>query len=124
MKEEIVLEKTEVYFLGLTDDEFINEIPTLFRLLNEEKLEKTQALADCLLKFPTEMTPFIFEVFETNDFNVTMKEWSLDFIVPQLPFFVKIALEDVLQRMAQSPSEEEKLALLDEKANSVLSGFI
>jgi len=118
------LEKTEVYFLGLTDDEFINEIPTLFRLLNEEKLEKTQALADCLLKFPTEMTPFIFEVFETNDFNVTMKEWSLDFIVPQLPFFVKIALEDVLQRMAQSPSEEEKLALLDEKANSVLSGFI
>lgn len=119
-----ILEKTELYFLELTDEQLIFEIPSLFLLLNGNKIMKTKSLANCLLKFPNEITPYIFELFESDTSDLRMKEWSLDYIVPQLPFFVKIALEDVLQRIAQSPSEAEKRVKLDEKAASVLSGFI
>ncbi|WP_168193848.1 DUF5071 domain-containing protein [Lysinibacillus sp. SGAir0095] len=117
------MEKTVVYFLELADEQLIIELPALFQLVKENKIMKTPALATRLLRFPNEITPFIFELFE-SDSEIAMKEWSLDYLVPGLPFFVKIALEDVLQRIAQSPNEEEKLVKLDEKANSVLSDFI
>lgn len=118
------MEKTTGYFLELTDEQFHNELPILFQLLNEEKITKSQDLAEILLKFPNEITPFIFDMFESGTSNIRLKVWSLETIVPQLPFFVKIALEDTLQRLANSPTDEEKLVGLDEKAATVLNGFI
>ncbi|MCM3389951.1 DUF5071 domain-containing protein [Ureibacillus chungkukjangi] len=118
------MEKTETYFLGLTNEQLQNEVPLIVQLLNENKLVKTQDLAKLLIKFPNEITPFIFEVFESAEKDISMKEWCLDFLVPQLPFFVKIALEELLQRIAHAPTIEEKSANLDDKALSVLNNFI
>ena len=118
------MERTKTYFLGLTDEQQQMEVPLIVQLLNENKLEKTQDLAMLLIKFPNEITPFIFELFETADKDISMKEWCLDFLVPQLPFFVKIALEEELQRIAHAPTIEEKKVNLDEKALSVLNDFI
>ena len=118
------MEKREKYFAELNEEQLQIEIPELMKLLTENKLLKTQDLATLLLKFPNEITPFIFELFESPAADISMKEWSLEFIVPHLPFFVKIALEDELQRIVQSPTNEEKLVNLDEKAKSVLNGFI
>lgn len=116
------MERTEDYFLALTDEQQKNEITVLFQLLKEEKIPKSMALAKILLKFPNEITPYIFDLFESD--NMIMKAWSLENVIPQLPFFVKIALEDALQRIAQSPSEEEQSVGLNEKAKNVLNGFI
>ncbi|MFC7684708.1 DUF5071 domain-containing protein [Ureibacillus sp. GCM10028918] len=118
------MEKTEDYFLAMTSEQLRNEFPLLLQLVSENKLMKTQTLAELLLKFPTEITPFIFELFESKSSNISVKEWSLDYIVPQLPFFMKIALEDALQRIAQSPTDDEKLVGVDLKAKNVLNGFI
>ena len=118
------MEKIETYFLELTDKQQQMEIPLLVQLLNEKKLEKTQDLAMVLTKFPNEISPFIFELFETVEKDISMKNWCIEFLVPQLPFFVKIALEEELQRIAHAPTIEEKKVNLDIKALSVLNNFI
>ena len=118
------LEKTEAYFLELTEEQVIDEIPVIFRMLDENKLTKTKELADQLLKFPNEITPHIFDLFESDATAIDMKEWSLDYLVPQLPFFVKIALEDSLQRIAQAPTAQEQSRNLQQKAKNVLDNFI
>lgn len=124
MRRSRVLEKTEAYFIALTEEQLRSEIPILLQLVRDNKIEKTQVLAELLLDFPTEITSFIFEIFESESTSIRLKEWSLDFIVPKLPFFVKISLEDALQRIAQSPAADEKLVRLDEKAKNVLNGFV
>lgn len=118
------MNKTESYFLELPEEKLISEIPALFELLNEEKIVKTQALADLLIKFPNEITPYIFGLFESETINIRMKEWSLEEIIPKLPFFVKIALEDSLQRVAKAPTDAERKGGLDVKAENVLNSFI
>ena len=118
------MEKTEAYFLELIEAQLLDEIPVIFQMFNENKLTKTKELADQLLKFPNEITPHIFDLFEINATAIDMKEWSLDYLVPQLPFFVKIALEDALQRMAQAPTDEERSRNLQQKAKNVLDNFI
>ncbi|MDN4493296.1 DUF5071 domain-containing protein [Ureibacillus aquaedulcis] len=118
------MEKTIEEFLAMTDEQLRSEIPLLLQLVDEKKVENIQMVAELLLKFPTEITPFIFELFESESTSITMKEWSLDYIVPQLPFFVKIALEDALQKIVHSPTDDEKLAELDQKAMDVLNGFV
>ena len=118
------MEKTKAYFLGLADEQLQMEVPLIIQLLSENKLAKTQDLAKLLNKFPNEITPFIFEVFESAEKDISTREWCLDYLVPQLPFFVKIALEEQLQRIAHAPTMEEKSVNLDEKALSVLNNFI
>lgn len=118
------MEKSISYFQTLSHEQLTTEIPVLFQLLNEEKVAKSQELAEFLLKYPNEITPYIFELFESDTPNMKLIEWTLETIIPQLPFFVKIALEDSLQRIAQSPTDEEKSLGLDEKALNVLNDFI
>lgn len=118
------MDKSTDYFLTLTDEQVKNEIPLIFQRLMEGKIVKSQELADILLKFPNEITTYVFSILESETSDIEMKAWILEEIVPKLPFFVKIALEELLQKMAQTPTDEERSSGLDKKANIVLNSFI
>lgn len=108
----------------LSNEEIEPYLSTLFQLLKDESLPLTEQIAEVMLRFTTEITSFLFDVFGDSGESVKLKASSLEYLVPKVPFFVKIALEDELQRIANNPTEEEKEVNLDKKAQEVLGGFI
>ncbi|WP_185807828.1 DUF5071 domain-containing protein [Lysinibacillus telephonicus] len=110
--------------LTLTSDNAEPHLLQLFQLLKDGKISLTNQIAEVMLRFPTEITPFLFDVFGNLEESVDLKAACLQLLVPNVPFFVKIALEDELQRIANNPTEEEKGINLDKKAHEVLNGFI
>ncbi len=108
----------------LSNEEIEPHLITLFQLLKDGNLQLTEQIAEMMLRFPTEITPFLFDVFGNAEQFVELKLESLQYLIPKVPFFVKIALEDELQRIANNPTDKEKEAELDKKAEEVLNGFI
>lgn len=111
-------------WMTLSDEEKRSTLPSVFKWLKEGKIERNEGLAEALLQYPTEITPFIFELFGSEKIELNLKKWMLEKVICKLPFFVKIALEEQLQKMAQFPTDEERKRKLHEVAQNVLDGFI
>lgn len=113
-----------LYPLTLENENAEPHLMKLFQLLKGGKISLTNQIADVMVRFPTEITPFLFDVFGNLEESVDLKAECLEHLVPNVPFFVKIALEDELQRIVNDPTEEEKGINLDNKAHEVLNSFI
>ncbi|CAH2716597.1 hypothetical protein BACCIP111895_03784 [Neobacillus rhizosphaerae] len=75
-------------------------------------------IAELLLTFPSEIILPIKSVFATND-NV-WKYWCLEYLVKQLPLEEREQLKADLIRVAEQPSEDEKLEEVDAMASEIL----
>lgn len=118
------MEESLQQLMTLSEEEKRSNLPAVLEWLKEGKIEKNEGLAELLLQYPTEITPFIFELFEGKATDLDLKKWMLESVIINMPFFVKIALEEQLQRMAQLPTDEERKRKLHEVAQTVLDRFI
>lgn len=75
-------------------------------------------IAELLLGFPNEIIPHIRKVFETDD--DIWKFWCLDVLVKNLPSDSRLMLKDDLIRLAERPTDGEKLEEVDVKAKEIL----
>ncbi|WEG12427.1 DUF5071 domain-containing protein [Pullulanibacillus sp. KACC 23026] len=103
---------------GLDREEIIYLVPKLLEWIQDMNWLIAPKIADLLLDFPNETTPHIRKVFETED--DIWKYWCLDVLVQRFPAESKMALKNDLIRLAERPSEGEKLEEVDVKAKEIL----
>ncbi|BDH62172.1 hypothetical protein MTP04_23020 [Lysinibacillus sp. PLM2] len=118
-------ENNEFTTLGQESEEnVLSKLPEIFQLLKEGKIKPTNDVLDIISKFPTESTPFILEILGENEEQINLQIWTLKEVVPRLPFFVKIALTDEIERMVNKPSPHEKEQKLDSIAQEALNSIL
>ncbi|MEK9198679.1 DUF5071 domain-containing protein [Ureibacillus sp. 179-F W5.1 NHS] len=118
------MEASVEQLLTLSEEEKRSNLPFVLEWLKVGEIERNEGLAELLLQYPAEITPFIFELLEGEAMDYDLKKWMMENVICKLPFFVKIALEEQLQRIAQLPTDEERKRKLHEVAQTVLDSFI
>ena len=103
----------------LSREEIIYLLSNLLEWIQDMNWLIAPKIADLLLDFPNETTPHIRKVFETED--DIWKFWCLDVLVQHFPVESKQALKNDLIRLAERPSEGEKLEEVDVKAKEILN---
>ena len=105
----------------LSREEIICLLPKLLEWIQDMNWVIAPKIAELLLEYPNEIIPHIKKVFETED--DIWKFWCLDILVTHLPSDSKKALKNDLIRLAERPSESEKLEEVDVKAKEILVQF-
>lgn len=107
-----------------SDEKVISELPEIFQLLKEGEVQPSNEVLDIISKFPTESTPYILEILGENEEQINLQIWTLKEVVPKLPFFVKMALTDEIERMVNKPSSQEKEQKLHSIAQEALNSIL
>lgn len=94
-------------------------MPILLEWIQDMNWVIAPKIAELLLEYPNEIIPSIRKVFETED--DIWKYWCLDVVVKHLPSDSKKVLKNELIRLAERPSEGEKLEEVDVKAKEILN---
>ncbi|WP_286228446.1 DUF5071 domain-containing protein [Neobacillus mesonae] len=103
---------------GLSREEIISLLPKLLEWIQDMNWVIAPKIADLLLDFPIEIIPHIRKVFKTED--DIWKFWCLEVLVKNLPSNSRKELNSDLIRLAERPSEGEKLEEVDVKAKEIL----
>jgi len=104
---------------GLNREERISLLPKLLEWIQDMNWVIAPKIAGLLLDFPNEIIPHIRKVFETED--DIWKFWCLEVLVKKLPSELMTKLNNGLIRLAEKPSEGEKLEEVDVKAKEILT---
>ncbi|MCM3115722.1 DUF5071 domain-containing protein [Neobacillus sp. MER 74] len=102
----------------LNREEIISLLPKLLEWIQDMNWVIAPKIAELLLDFPNEIIPHIRKVFETED--DIWKFWCLEVLVKKLPSEPITMLKNDLIRLAEKPSEGEKLEEVDVKAKEIL----
>ncbi|MGP7819665.1 DUF5071 domain-containing protein [Niallia sp. 01092] len=105
----------------LNRSEILPLLPRLMEWTQDMNWPIANEVAELLLTFPNEIIPLIKDVLATND-NV-WKYWCLEILVKRLPDDLRKQFKSDLIRLVESPTTEERLEDLDEKANGILQTF-
>ena len=103
------------------ESEIIECLPGLLQCIQDINWPIAEPALELLMKFPTEITPHVEKVLLEDDGQ--WKYWCLLKIVPNLPFYSKMVLADVVMKIAEQPSKQDIEEGLDELAKNVLAGF-
>ncbi|WP_342041932.1 DUF5071 domain-containing protein [Bacillus sp. OTU2372] len=106
---------------GLCRSEIISLLPKLLEWIQDMNWVISPKIAELLLEYPNEIIPHIRKVFETED--DIWKFWCLDVLVKHLPSDSRKVLTNELIRLAERPTEGEKLEEIDVKAKEILNQF-
>jgi hypothetical protein len=106
---------------GLNRGEFISLLPELLEWIQDMNWPIAPKIAELLLDFPNEIIPHIRNVFETQDNE--WKFWCLEVLVKPLPVDTRKVLKNDLIRLAERPTEGERLEEVDVKAQEILKQF-
>jgi hypothetical protein len=103
---------------GMDRKELIPLLPKLLVWIQDINWPIAPKIAELLLAFPSEIVLPIKSVFATNDH--VWKYWCLAYLVKQLPLEEREHLKADLIRLAEQPSDDEKLEEVDEMASEIL----
>jgi hypothetical protein len=103
---------------GLKREELIPLLPKLLEWIQDMNWIIAPKIAELLLDFPNEIIPYIRKVFESKD--DIWKFWCLEVLVKNLPSDLRKVLKNDLIRLAERPSDSEKLEEVDIKAKEIL----
>ena len=106
---------------GLSRSEIISLLPKLLEWIQDMNWVISPNIAELLLEYPNEIIPHIRKVFETED--DIWKFWCLDVLGKHLPSDSRKVLTNELIRLAERPTEGEKLEEIDVKAKEILNQF-
>jgi len=101
---------------GLKRGELISLLPKLLEWIQDMNWVIAPKIAELLLDFPNEIIPHLRKVFETED--DIWKFWCLEVLVKYLP---SESIKKDLIRLAEKPSEGEKLEEVNVKAKEILT---
>ena len=102
----------------LSRKNIISLLPKLLEWIQDMNWVIAPTISELLLSFPNEIIPYLRKVFETEDY--IWKFWCLEVLVKNLPYESKKMLKNDLIRLAEKPSEGEKLEEIDVKAREIL----
>jgi hypothetical protein len=103
----------------LNNTDLIHLLPNLLEWLQDINWPIAQEIAKLLLNFPIEIVPHIKSVLQGDD--DIWKYWCLSELVMELPIESKTLFKEELEKLANSPTPDEKLEDLDEMAVEILS---
>ncbi|MEH7349612.1 DUF5071 domain-containing protein [Gottfriedia acidiceleris] len=93
-------------------------LPNLLEWIQDMNWPIAKEIAKLLLNFPSEIVPYIKNVLQSDD--DIWKYWCLYELVMKFPIESKILFKDEIEKLANSPTPDEKLEDLDEVALEIL----